>query len=488
MKKIFAFIVLFSLLFVCFLPLSFSKPNVIADVMQIDTQVNPDYIGTSPQMQITFSSPYDFAKGDEIGIEIDQIQVYKKDSLINYISINGEPPLAASLSGSDMIEMTIPSDLSKGQSVKISINSGALINPNTAGYYKLTIYLKGEEYSYTYYHVVDTTIVQDVSLKILNNGFEIQFKTGINGDLQGSTSQSISFGRFAMSRPVPKDYIYINFSPILSTTFSRISSHEVTINGSYSLLNPGIITRFEGTSQAQNFMSIAVPKNISGSVDIIIKGINNPLVVASSLSGDAYVDVSTSKETTGVKSNVITFMSAYYIGTTMSIDPAAPDGEKGYYITKPTVSLVAESGSSITKTETYVSIDGNDYQLYTDPIVFSDGTHSLNYYSIGHIGNIVYKEDVKNVVVKVDTTSPVINVISPFVTDSRLYTLKIDVTDDNIQEVSVTLGSITFYPYESQIEIPTVLFNNDTTLYIKAVDIAGNITEYSNVIKLSLSL
>jgi hypothetical protein len=144
-----------------------------------------------------------------------------------------------------------------------------------------------------------------------------------------------------------------------------------------------------------------------------------------------------------------------------------------------------DKGSSVEEVEIFTSIDGKDFQVYTGPIIFDDGIHTLRYYSAGYSGKNLFKEDIKEFVIKVDTTPPVINIISPLITNNRIYTLKLDVSDDNIEEISVKLGSITFYPYKSNIEIPTILFGKETTVEIRAVDFAGHVSEYNNVIKLN---
>lgn len=503
MKKIFAFIILFSLLFICFLPVGFSKSKVSADIFMINVQTSSNYIGTSPQMQITFSSPYDLAKGDVIELNIDpdvSFMVTPKTNEIDLggkITVNNVSVAGASITVSNTINIPLPVDIVKGETLKIIISQGVLLNPETAGFYTLGITIKGEECFSSYYHVVDTSTVSNVNFQLLNNGFEIQFNVGILGVLERYSAQIVAGSSVpgeSNTGPVmqitPNDTIFIRFSSMLSEVLGSLSPltfRNLIVNGVNPPLNPTITNHFVGTANEEEQISIVVPVNvdINGKVDIVIQGINSPLTMPDSLNGDAYVRVWTSKETTAIKSNVVQIKDPYYVNTVLNIDPTIPDGNNGFYITKPTVSLAADSGSSIDKTETFVSVDGNDYQPYTGPITLNDGNHSLDYYSVGYSGDNTYKENIQNLTVKVDTTSPIINVISPLTTDNMIYTLKADVTDNNIQKVSVTLGSITFYPYESQIEIPTVLFNNDTTLDIKAVDIAGNVAEYSNVIKLS---
>jgi hypothetical protein len=460
---------------------------------ELNVKTSDNCIDHSPQLEISFTTSFTLKKGDEIKIKLDGARINEKSELTDSVTVNGKHPLTAVIIGVDSIRISVPSDVNQGEQLIIIINKGVFINPGTAGFYKLILYINGQEYSY-YYHVVDSNnIVKNITLKILDNGFEIRFNVGEQGNLKPYTIKigqvTIQGVTYYYEQQVPPgDYVYIRLSSVISKAVpSTVTFREVSINGTLTLSNPTVTTHFEGTAKEEKEFSIAVPKEIknNGEVVVVFKGIYENFQIPKDLSGNAFVRVWTSKETTSVESNHIEIKSQNLINTLINVTPEIPDGKKEFYITKPTVELSVDKGSAIEKIETFISIDGKDFQAYTGPTTFDDGIHTLSYYSTGYSGKNLIKEDIKEFTLKVDTTSPVINIISPLVTDNRIYTLKLEVSDDNIKEVSVKLGSITYYPYKNNIEIPTILFDKETTVEIRAVDFAGHVSEYNNVIKLN---
>jgi hypothetical protein len=487
MKKFFTILIIISIL-----SLFVGVRNSLA-YNNLNVEISDNCVDHSSQFEISFTTSISLKKSDEITIELDGARINEKSELADSITVNGKHPLTALTIGVDEIKISVPSDVNQGEQLIIIINKGVFINPGTAGYYKLILYINGQEYS-CYCHVVDSNnIVKNVTLKILDNSFEIRFNVGDQGNLKSYTTkigqiiiQGVTY--YYEQHAPPGDYIYIRLSSVISKALpSIITFREVSINGTLTLSNPTVTTHFEGTTKEEKEFSIAVPKEIknNGEVVVIFKGIYENFQIPKDLSGNAFVRVWTSKETTSVESNHIEIRSQNLINTVINVTPEIPDGENEFYITKPAVELSVEKGNSIVKVETFISIDGKDFQVYTGPITFDDGIHTLSYYSAGFSGKKFLKEDIKEFVIRVDTTSPVINIISHLITDNRIYTLKLDVSDDNIKEVSVKLGSITYYPYKSNIEIPTILFDRETTVEIRAVDFAGHVSEYNNVIKLN---
>jgi hypothetical protein len=360
------------------------------------------------------------------------------------------------------------------------------VNPSSPCYIRVTLTTNGIDYNSNYYKITDVTTIKDLNLSILDDSYKINFSVGYNGALEGyETTVVNAAGPNPRIVVTPKDYIYIRFSPLLSKSFSIIlSRNEIMINGTQPPLNPDVTTLFEGTPNEQKTIQVIVPKYIYGNVEIVIKGFLETIAVPKSLSGDAFVGVWTSKEPTVIESNHVVYKSSTYLKTTISLSPTEPDGDNGFYISKPSVSVSVDSGSQIGNVETFVSIDGAQFESYKAPFTLSDGIHSLKYYSVGYSGKEAINESVQETVVKVDSTKPIIELKSPLTTNSRIYTLQANITEDNLKEVSVKIGSILFYPVGNIIKIPTVLFETNTSVTIIAVDYAGNKTEYDCTIEL----
>jgi hypothetical protein len=68
--------------------------------------------------------------------------------------------------------------------------------------------------------------------------------------------------------------------------------------------------------------------------------------------------------------------------TTLSADPASPDGGQGWYTTHPTITLSTNEPAT-----SYCSWDFGPYQPYTTRLTASEGIHTLSYYSIDSSGN-----------------------------------------------------------------------------------------------------
>ena len=437
---------------------------------ELNVEISDNYIGHSPQLEISINSPVSLKNGSSIEIEFDGAGTSGNANLAENITVNGKSPVKALVTGFDSIELVIPSDVNKGDSLAIIINQGVFINPGTEGFYKLILGLNGSEY-YSYCHIVNNNnMITNISLKLLgNNGFEVRFFVG--------------------DSLLPLDFIYVRLSPILSQAIpSTITFGEVWVNGTLALQDPVITTHFEGTEKEEKVISIALRKEVKNdrAITIDFKGVNRDFKIPENISGDAFVRVWTSKAQTAVESNHIVYVykSGTYLKTAINLSPTEPDGDNGFYISKPPVSVSVDSGSQIGNVETFVSIDGAQFESYKAPFTLSDGIHSLKYYSVGYSGKEAINESVQETFVKVDSTKPIIELKSPLTTNSRIYTLQANITEDNLKEVSVKMGSILFYPVGNIIKIPTVLFETNTPVTIIAVDYAGNKTEYDCTIEL----
>ena len=92
--------------------------------------------------------------------------------------------------------------------------------------------------------------------------------------------------------------------------------------------------------------------------------------------------------------------------TTISFNPAVPNGLNGWYVSDVLVTLNAtDNGSGVWRTYCSLLPPG---ATYTKPILISrDGIYYIYYYSIDYAGNV---EVPKSVSVRIDTTPPLLNV------------------------------------------------------------------------------
>jgi hypothetical protein len=107
-----------------------------------------------------------------------------------------------------------------------------------------------------------------------------------------------------------------------------------------------------------------------------------------------------------IKGNQSTGSKTFFVETdapttTATLNPAAPNGQDGWYLTPVTVTLTATdgvNGSGVDKTE--YRVDGGVYQPYSAPFsIGSDGPHTVGFRSTDRAGNV---EAEKTVTFKVD--------------------------------------------------------------------------------------
>lgn len=85
--------------------------------------------------------------------------------------------------------------------------------------------------------------------------------------------------------------------------------------------------------------------------------------------------------------------------TKITISPAEPNGNNGWYISQPVVGFYTNENETVT----YYAWDSNEFKKYENVIVVPEGIHKLEYYSVDSHGN---KEKVKNFTFKVDLSPP----------------------------------------------------------------------------------
>ncbi len=101
--------------------------------------------------------------------------------------------------------------------------------------------------------------------------------------------------------------------------------------------------------------------------------------------------------------------------TTATLNPAAPDGENGWYVTTPTITLTCDDGAGSGCASTYYKWDDGLYSLYTGTFDALEGDHTLSFYSQdtavdaagGHNVGVALPQQIK-----VDTVHPTFNASS----------------------------------------------------------------------------
>jgi len=92
--------------------------------------------------------------------------------------------------------------------------------------------------------------------------------------------------------------------------------------------------------------------------------------------------------------------------TSLVVAPATPNGQNGWYITKPTVSLDANDNCSGVATTEYSTDGGQTWQPYGGSFALNnEGMTTILYRSTDRASNT---ETTKSITLKIDTTAPVV--------------------------------------------------------------------------------
>jgi hypothetical protein len=94
--------------------------------------------------------------------------------------------------------------------------------------------------------------------------------------------------------------------------------------------------------------------------------------------------------------------------TTLALDPAAPNGGSGWYVSDVTAALTAaDAHVGVERTE--YRLNGGEWLVYEGPFTIGEeGVHTLEFFSIDTAG---IAEDVQTAVIRIDKTAPEISVV-----------------------------------------------------------------------------
>lgn len=170
--------------------------------------------------------------------------------------------------------------------------------------------------------------------------------------------------------------------------------------------------------------------------------------------------------------------------TTLTAFPLSPDGSRGYYKTRPTLTLTSDDGAVGSGVSAiHYHWDSEADTLYGNPITAPDGVHTLTYYSVDTAGN---NETPQNAVFTVDATPPVVNVVSPSTpTTKRRFSIHGTIQDD-ISGIKSLIINGTEVPVNADgtFTADITLRQGNNTLHLLVTDNAGA----STVIPYSLRL
>jgi len=159
------------------------------------------------------------------------------------------------------------------------------------------------------------------------------------------------------------------------------------------------------------------------------------------------------------------------------LDVAGTIGQNSWYVSATTLTLTAND-ATIGVDTIYYRVDGGSWQEYMGQfIVASDGLHTINYYSSDGLSN---NEQMKIRTVKIDTTAPELEIVTPNgdVSQSQI-TISWDATDvhSGVDRCDLSIDGDSFESFYTATETTVMLPVGNHVIVVRALDSAGNLAE-----------
>ena len=426
-------------------------PVIGTAILNASVVVDPARQGMAAQYQLTFTlSPSGTlgAGAGRINVEFPVGTTIPGSLSATSIRVNDISASSVVAVAANKIVVTVPTAIAGGSTVRVVFGVELGIrNPAVVGAYQLGISTSGDTTPIPVSYTVASSQIGAVAVQVGNSAagqktsYSIAFTTGPGG---------------AMAAGI--DRISIEF-PAGTTIPVSIPGSAVTVNGAPSTL----------VTAAGMIVSVTVPASIGANspVSLVftdVAGIMNPVT-----GGTYSVRVSTSRETIPVVSTGYAVSSLPVVRAVVS--PSIPDGQRGYFRTKPMITLTAQSAVDTQPTISY-HFDTNPDSVYGgQPLVALEGTHTLTYYAIDRFGS---RSEISTMTLAVDSIAPVIALTSPRdgeVLNSASFVVRGTVDVGSTVEVN---GQAATVDATGAFSAPITIQGSSATVVVDATDVAGN--------------
>ncbi|MFZ2414057.1 MAG: stalk domain-containing protein, partial [Candidatus Cryosericum sp.] len=167
--------------------------------------------------------------------------------------------------------------------------------------------------------------------------------------------------------------------PAAVTLPAALAAVQVTING----VQASSVSRVAGMNALSIKMPVSVPSRSALTIIFLPGfGLVNPVV-----RGEYTILARTNVEPGDVKSNPFAIVDRPAVSVTATVEPVLPDGQGGWYVHVPVVTLKAESNVPGTVDTTY-GVDTEALEPYTKPITIPEGVHTLRFVGTNRLAAI----------------------------------------------------------------------------------------------------
>ncbi|WP_165845010.1 stalk domain-containing protein [Candidatus Cryosericum terrychapinii] len=455
---------LIGVLIACALLTGYSAPEARAAISTVEVQVVPNVAKVSARYTVSFVTGVGLAAGDAVLLQFPQGTtlpcspcnplVYADEVTVN--DLHPKQPAFGNPSAGTL-KVFVPEAIAAGGAVRIVISTlvPRVGNPDI-GTYRIRVSTDHEPsvesapYTIGTSQIMAPTVHLESTIANVGSGYSITFVTGVTGQLvQGSSVITITYA--AGGFPA---------APV---------NGAVTVNG---LASERILT-----NPVKHTMEILSPLTVDtrSAVTIAIGagyGLTNPVKA-----GNYVLYVHTSAEPGDVASEPFQIKDLPMVSTTIYVGPGTPDGQNGWYVSEPMVTLAAASNVE-GRLELHYGIDSEPTTLYTVPFQIPSGVHTLKYRA-RNVDADIDEESVKTAEFRVATTGPVLTIDG---TEQRLVTSSSFTLTGSVAPSPAPVTTVDILGRETHIiaggtfSEPLTLFEGANELRVTATDESGRTT------------
>jgi hypothetical protein len=308
-----------------------------------------------------------------------------------HVFVNGINPLQEVIGNSAIgsIQVRVPIALAAGAHVQLVFDEEARIgNPVVVGTYAVEVWTETEPLRVTSVSYLigesqleSLTVHPDNDVAGASTGYLVTMGTGGRGELvEGRDTVTLTF-------------------PAGLTLPSAPVAGQVTVNG----VQASVVSRVAG----MNGLAIQMPVGVASRSALTIVflpgfGIANPTV-----RGEYVILARTSAELGDVKSDPFAIVDRPAVSLTATVEPLLPDGQGGWYVHVPVITVRAESNVPGAVDVMY-GIDTDAKEPYTNPITVPEGAHTVRFVATNRLAGI--SSDASERVFRVALAGPVVSV------------------------------------------------------------------------------
>jgi uncharacterized protein YfaP (DUF2135 family) len=443
---------------------AFGGAQAKAALSAVEVQVVPNVANTNARYTVSFVTGLGLAAGGAVFLKFPQGTTLPCSPcnplvLADEVTVNDVHPAQPSFGNpaAATLKVFVPEAIPAGGAVRmvISVLVPRVGNPDTGTY---SIYVSTDHepmvesapYTIGTSQIVAPSVVLESAIAGVGSGYAVTFVTGVTGQLvQGSSTIVITYA--AGGFPTV---------PVNSA---------VTVNG--------IVPERIITNAAAHTIELTSPVTVNtrSAVTIAINagyGLTNPMTA-----GNYVLYVHTSSEPGDVASEPFQIKDLPTVATTMYVGPGMPDGQSGWYVSEPMITLAASS-NVVGRIELRYGIDADPAILYTMPFQIPSGVHTLKYRA-RNVDEGIDEESVKTAEFRVATVGPELAVegAPEQRVRSSSFTLRGSVRATSAPVVSVdVLGRPTHVVPDGTFSEPLTLFEGANELRVTATDESGRTT------------